>query len=81
MASVSSDVGEIARRYALALYDVAEAGGAVDAVAGDLGDLRRMIASSADLQAFIFSPSLSRKELAETVSALAKGAKFHQITA
>ena len=81
MASASSDVGEIARRYALALYDVADSAGALDAVADDLAALRRMIAGSAELKALILAPSLSRKETADAAAALAKGAKFHALTA
>lgn len=81
MASASSDVGEIARRYALALYDVADTTGALDAVAADLTALRGMIAGSDDFKAFIMAPSLSRKQTADAAAALAKGAKFHALTA
>ena len=50
MAAQASEQGGLATRYAAALFDLADSKKALDAVAGDLSQLQKMIAESADLQ-------------------------------
>lgn len=79
MASQTAGLSEVARRYALALYDLAEEQGQLDRVAGDLGDLGRMIEASADLKRFLSSPALGRKAQGEAMGALAAKAEAHAL--
>ena len=73
--------GAAALRYATALVDIAGESKKIDSVEQDLRDLSAMIAASADLQTLIKSPLISRKEQQEAVQAIAKKAKFQDITA
>ncbi|SDG50599.1 F0F1 ATP synthase subunit delta [Roseospirillum parvum] len=79
MASHTAGLSEVARRYALALYDLAEEQGQLDRVAGDLKDFGRMIEDSADLRRFLTSPALSREDQAEAMHALATRAEAHPL--
>lgn len=73
--------GAAALRYATALVDIAEETKKIDAVEKDLNDLEAMISSSEDLQKMIHSPLISRSQQQEAIQALAKKAKFQDITA
>lgn len=77
----SETIGVIAERYATALFDLADAQGALDQVAGDLKTLKALLVESADLRRLIESPVLSRREQGDAVAALAAKAGFAQATA
>jgi len=71
VASQDTAGGELARRYAQALFELAEEQGALDRVAEDLRGLGEMVADSADLRWVLESPVLSRAEQEEAVRAVA----------
>src|SRR5687768_4928437 len=50
LAAQASDQSGLATRYAAALFDLADSKKALDAVAGDLTSLKKMIADSGDLR-------------------------------
>lgn len=52
----------IAGRYAVALFDLADADKAHDKVAADLTGLKELIAQSADLRRLILSPAMRRSD-------------------
>jgi F-type H+-transporting ATPase subunit delta len=70
----------LAERYAAALFDLADERHALDAVAGDLRQLRTMIAGSGDLVRLLRSPVVSRDEQAKAVAALAERAGLSELT-
>ncbi|MCI5060748.1 MAG: F0F1 ATP synthase subunit delta [Alphaproteobacteria bacterium] len=72
--------GAAALRYATALVDIAGESKKIDSVEQDLRDLSAMIAASSDFQTLIKSPLISRKEQQDAVQAIAKKAKFQDIT-
>lgn len=80
MASANSDIDEIARRYALALYDLADAKGALDAVSADLTALRGMLKGSPELRLVTESQNLPRKVQAGAFDEIAEKAGFHALT-
>jgi F-type H+-transporting ATPase subunit delta len=57
-------------RYALALYELADAQKATDQVAGDLAAFSALIAESPDLQRFLKSPVFSAQEQVKALTAL-----------
>ncbi len=70
VAGKNSTSGDIAKRYATALFELAEETGALDTVEGDLKSLGAMINQSADLSKFIASPLYSREEHTRALDAL-----------
>lgn len=64
----------------MALFELARDQGALDAVAGDLGNFRSSLDESADLRRLIRSPVLSRDEQGRALMVLAERAEFHQLT-
>lgn len=60
----------VAGRYAVALYDLADAQSALDAVAKDLRDLRTLLTESADLRLLTVSAVLSRADQAKAIAAV-----------
>ncbi len=70
MAAETTGLSEIAGRYAHALYELAEEGRELDAVAGDLRALKGMIESSQDLRRLTRSPLISRRDQAKAMAAL-----------
>lgn len=80
MAGQADTAGGVAARYAAALYDLADEQNALDAVAGDLKSLRKMIDESDDFRRFIKSPVLSRREQGNAVKALAEKAGLSGLT-
>lgn len=62
MATDQSVVGDIAERYALALYELADESRGLDAVAGDLTSLKALIGESADLRKLMNSPVIDRDD-------------------
>ncbi len=73
--------GVVAMRYASAFVDSAIESQKSDAIEKDLQEFAMMIAGSEDLKTFIKSPLISRLYQQEAIMALAKKAKFQDITA
>lgn len=73
--------GVVAMRYASAFVDSAIESQKYDAIEKDLQEFAMMIAGSEDLKTFIKSPLISRLDQQEAITALAKKAKFQDITA
>lgn len=73
---MSSDhpVSGVASRYANALFELADEAGSLDAVAGDLIQLRDMLNESADLNQLVRSPAYSADERAAAFKALLSSA-------
>jgi len=80
LASEGTGASGLAERYAAALFDLADERRALDAVAGDLRELRAMLAGSADLVRLLRSPVLSRAEQGKAVAALAAHAGLSDLT-
>lgn len=80
MATNSSVIGGIAGRYAAALYDLADEGKALDAVAGDLSALKALIAESADMAKLIRSPLIDRDARAAAMNSILQQAGSHDLT-
>ena len=88
MASDLTGVSSVAERYAAALFDLAderpgERPGehhALDAVAGDLRELRAMLQTSGDLVRLLRSPVVSRDEQGKAIAALCARAGLSDLT-
>ena len=80
MASEATGVSGLAERYAAALFDLADERRALDAVAGDLQELRAMLQASGDLVRLLRSPVLSRDDQGKAVAALAEHAGLTPLT-
>ena len=80
MASRQTGVSEIAERYALALFELADERKLLDQVADDLRALKEMLSGSADLQRLIRSPVLSRADQGAAITALLKKSKANELT-
>ncbi|MGQ3672399.1 F0F1 ATP synthase subunit delta [Xanthobacter sp. TB0136] len=63
-------VSGMAGRYATALFELAEAAGAIDTVKADLDRLSAMIAESADLTRLVKSPVFTADEQLKAISAI-----------
>jgi F-type H+-transporting ATPase subunit delta len=70
----------LAGRYAAALFELAEDRDALDAVAGDLGNLSSLLAESGDLRRLIKSPVLSREDQGRAITAVAERAGLQRLT-
>ena len=70
MAGEDSSTGGLARRYASALFELADEQKKLDEIASDLTGLKTIIAESDDLQAFLRSPLYGRDEQAKAMAAL-----------
>jgi F-type H+-transporting ATPase subunit delta len=70
----------LADRYAAALFDLADERNALDAVAGDLRELRTMLHESGDLVRLLRSPVVSRAQQGKAVAALAERAGLAELT-
>jgi F-type H+-transporting ATPase subunit delta len=80
LAAESTGISGLAERYATALFELADERHELDAVAGDLRELRTMLASSSDLLRLVRSPVLSRAEQGKAIEALAGQAQLSKIT-
>lgn len=80
MAAATSSYATLAGRYASALYELAEAAKALDAVAAELARFKEMIAVSADLRHLISSPLIARAEQAKAMLALVEKAEMSDLT-
>ena len=70
----------LAERYATALFELADERRVLDAVAGDLRELRTMLHESGDLVRLLRSPVVSRDGQAKAVAALAERAGLAGLT-
>jgi F-type H+-transporting ATPase subunit delta len=80
LAAEGTGAAGLAERYAAALFDLADERRTLDGVAGDLRELRTMLAGSNDLVRLIRSPVLSREEQGKAVAALAERAGMSPLT-
>ena len=80
MAAESTGISGLAERYAAALFELADERHALDAAAGDLRELRAMLAESGDLLRLVRSPVLSRAEQGKAIAALAERAALSPLT-
>ncbi|MGE3622743.1 MAG: ATP synthase F1 subunit delta [Bdellovibrionales bacterium] len=71
----------LARRYGGALFDLAEEGNQLDAVAGDLRTVKALIEESAEFRYIANHPRLARAELIGTMRDLAARLNFNKLTA
>jgi F-type H+-transporting ATPase subunit delta len=67
-------------RYAVALFDLARDGNALDTVAGSLGAIKKAIAESADFKSLINNPVLSRDAAGKTIAAVASSMGIDALT-
>lgn len=80
MAAQNAEQGGLARRYSAALFELADEKHALDAVAGDLAALSRMIADSDDLKSLISSPLMKRADQARAIAAIMSAAQLSELT-
>ncbi|HML09684.1 MAG TPA: F0F1 ATP synthase subunit delta [Stellaceae bacterium] len=81
MAAEATGISGLAERYAAALFELADERQELDAVAGDLRELRAMLAASGDLLRLVRSPVLTRAEQGRAMAALVTDAKLSNLTA
>jgi len=81
LAAESTGISGLAERYAAALFELADELHALDAVAGDMRELRAMLHASGDLMRLVRSPVLSRAEQGKAMAALAEDAKLSKLSA
>jgi F-type H+-transporting ATPase subunit delta len=70
----------IAARYATAVFDLAQEGGAIKALETDVAALDAAIAESADLKTLLTSPLYNRDEQGAAITAIAKKMKLSATT-
>jgi F-type H+-transporting ATPase subunit delta len=70
----------LADRYAAALFDLADERRLLDAIAGDLRELRTMLDESGDLVRLLRSPVVSRAEQGKAIAALSERAGLSGLT-
>jgi F-type H+-transporting ATPase subunit delta len=80
LAAESTGISGLAERYAAALFELADERRTLDQVAGDLREVRAMIAGSPDLARLVRSPVLSRAEQAKAIAAVGEGAGLAKLT-
>lgn len=80
MAGEDANFSGVAGRYASALFDLAKESGAIDAVAGDLGALGRLMGESADLRNLVSSPLYDRAEQTAAMGAILERAGAADLT-
>ncbi len=73
-------MGGLAGRYAAALFDLAENAKQLDAVAGELRDLKQVIADSEDLRRLIRSPIYDRDQQGAAMAAILDKAGVGDLT-
>jgi len=77
---VAGDMAVLARRYAGALYDLAQDQKQLDAVAADLRILRNLGRESAEFHLLVSNPHIARADLVKAVRQIAAVAKFSPLT-
>ncbi|MEQ8395897.1 F0F1 ATP synthase subunit delta [Thalassobaculum sp.] len=78
---MASETQGLAARYALALYELADEGKALDDVASDLTAVRQLLSDSPEFLRLIRSPVLTRDEQSKGVLAVMNKAGAHALTA
>ncbi|HEU0118127.1 MAG TPA: F0F1 ATP synthase subunit delta [Alphaproteobacteria bacterium] len=78
---VSGDAAILARRYAAALYDLADEQKQLDAVAADLRALRNLLAESEEFRTVAAHPRLTRPQLVQAMQKVAETANLNKLTA
>ena len=73
--------GGLAQRYAHALFELAQDGGAVDVVSADLASLRRAMETSPDLRRLVRSPVFSAEDQAKALKAILEQMGANELTA
>jgi F-type H+-transporting ATPase subunit delta len=81
LAAEATGISGLAERYAAALFELADEHHELDAVAGDMRELRAMLQASGDLLRLVRSPVLSRAEQGKAMAALAADAKLSKLSA
>ena len=71
---------EVGKRYAQALFDLAEETGVLDAVRADLKSLRAAWNDSADLRRLATSPVIASEDQQKGLVAIADAARFNGVT-
>jgi F-type H+-transporting ATPase subunit delta len=79
LASEATGVTLLAERYAAALFDIADERREFDGVAGDLRQLRAMLAESPELTRLIRSPVVSRAAQGRAAAAIAEAAGLSRL--
>lgn len=79
-ANALAKTGNVAQRYATALFSSAGDKGLYDAVAADLKVLIAMIDGSPELRTLIYSPVISRADQVKGITALASKASLTDLT-
>ncbi len=80
MAAQASEQSGLAKRYAAALFGLADEKQALDSMAADLAALDAMIAESGDLRRVIHSPLYDRGEQGKAMAALIKARGLSDLT-
>lgn len=80
MENSSGIQASLAGRYALALFELARDGKALDSVAASLATLKTALAESADLKALIRSPLIGREDAAKAIAAVAASLQLGDLT-
>ena len=80
MALVHSVKAELAARYSLALFELAEEKGEVSTVKDELSTIKQMIDESRDFAFMLTCPTISRREKQKTILAVAEKAGFSTLT-
>ncbi len=80
MASKTSESTSLYHRYALALFELAEADNALDTVAAELTQIQAMINESPDLLRMLRSPVISRDEQRRAMAAILEQAGMSSLT-
>ncbi len=74
MAGDRSESAQAGERYAAALFELAQDGGALDAVAADLDRFDTVLAESEELRALLANPAFAASDKARAITAVAEKA-------
>lgn len=78
--SSSSLTSGVAGRYAVALFELAEGGNAVDSVESDLNTIQTLLDESADLRRLVESPAFTAEDQGQALLAVLKKAGIKGLT-
>ncbi len=78
--AASGGSNSIAERYASALFELADEGKALDAVAGDLKTIIAALDQSDDLARLVRSPVISRADQSKAIAAVLERVSAHALT-
>ncbi len=78
--AIAGDAAILARRYARALYELAEEKKQLDSVAADLGSLQVLLKVSAEFREVTSNPRLTRAQAVESMKKVASLAKLNPLT-